>query len=163
MSDFDDSCPSSVERGEWIQYYTWFSKQVGMTSDDDVRRVTRKYNNISLAKQKIVTRRGVYPNYSHTVVHHVIAIDDVTEIVKVIIKESIADEHSDGEMPVLECSNKSVLQKTISMAHTYLVAQLINLISIRATQSLSVFNSSTLMHLVQNHLQIIKKSGHASL
>ena len=96
MSDFDDSCPSSVERGEWVQYYTWFSKQVGMTPDDDIRRVTRKYNNISLAKQKIVTRRGVYTNYSHTVVHHVIAIDDVTEIVKIIIKESIADQHSDG-------------------------------------------------------------------
>ena len=67
-----------------------------MTPDDDVRTVSRKYNNTSLVTQNIVTRRGVYTNYSHTVRHHVIAIDDATELVKIIIKESIADEHSDG-------------------------------------------------------------------
>ena len=96
LSDYDDTCPSSVERGEWLQYYMWFSKQVDMTPDDDIRKVTAKYNNSIKAKQKVTPKTGMYTKYSHMVTHHIIDIDNSTETVKLLIREQKDKRSSDG-------------------------------------------------------------------
>ena len=69
---------------------------MGMTPDDDFREVRTKYNQSSLAKQNITTTPGDHTGYIYAVTHQVIAIDDVTDIVKLTIRELVGGRHTEG-------------------------------------------------------------------
>ena len=75
QEDFDDSCPLTIERGEWLQFYTWLTNYMG---PDWQSKVTNDPN---------LRVPGSYDGLTHEVTDTVIYIDDRTELQRLVITE----------------------------------------------------------------------------